>query len=72
MTTEHQCSSHYKENDRMPEGRDTYLSEFLMLTRTAQAHPLTKHLPMRSIVYNVYATQFFRQLVKPYYTPRFK
>lgn len=53
MTFEHQWSSHYKENDRLPERRGTYLSEFLIFTRTAKAkaHPLTKHLSMRSIEY---------------------
>ena len=40
MTFEHQWSSHYKENDRLPERRGTYLSEFLIFTRTAKAHPL--------------------------------
>ena len=50
MTFEHQWSSHYKENDRLPERRGTYLSEFLIFTRTAKAHPLTKHWSMRSII----------------------
>ena len=43
MTSEHRWSSHYQENDRLPERRGTYLSEFLIFTRTAKAHPLTKH-----------------------------
>ena len=41
MTFEHQWSSHYKENDRLPERRGTYLSEFLIFTRTAKAHPIS-------------------------------
>ena len=44
MASEHQWSSHYQENGRLPERRGTYLSEFLIL------HALQRHIPSRNII----------------------